>query len=144
MIAHRTVTPEVDTRRSTLKPQLIMYDITITSYIISPPEAELKILYYIIWYPPTMDEDREPGVIHGLGTLRWFGPTWNAAVNDPRTEIPIPVGVLCPRDDLPIQDGDSGISIPFHERTGTTRIYYHLSCWFRELGLDPDTGKFRD
>jgi hypothetical protein len=70
------------------------------------------------------------------GTLKWFGPTWGAPVNDPADEIPVPVGKMCARDDGLFNNGDRGVAVPYMGIEESSVLYYHLKCWFDELGID--------
>lgn len=68
-----------------------------------------------------------------IGTVRWFGETWNAPVNDPRTHIDAPVGRECERCRRPIHPKDQGVTIPTHDQ----RVVYHRNCFFAEMGISP-------
>lgn len=70
-----------------------------------------------------------------LGTVRWFGPTWGAPMNDPRTEIPTPVSDLCIDCGKPIVDGDRGVTLPYHNGELSTRMPFHLACFLHDLGI---------
>lgn len=65
-----------------------------------------------------------------IGTLRWFGPSWGAPVNDPRAEVAAPVGDLCAECREPLTALDQGIVL-----AGATRTVLHLDCFLRELGI---------
>lgn len=66
-----------------------------------------------------------------IGTVRWFGETWNAPVNDPRSHIPTPVGERCVCG-LSIHADDEGIRV-ISSPDGFA--YYHLLCFWREIGV---------
>jgi hypothetical protein len=80
-----------------------------------------------------------------LGTLRWFGDSWDAPVCDPRAHVDTPVGSPCwghehlhgPLRPAVIEDGDQGVTLPYYpgEQTVVT-IAYHLRCWLHEVGVD--------
>ena len=68
-----------------------------------------------------------------IGTVRWFGESWNAPVCDPRALVETPVGEDCAwGSGAPIKAGDQGVGIP----DGSTGFYvwYHLDCWLRVIG----------
>lgn len=67
-----------------------------------------------------------------IGTVRWFGESWRAPINDPRAEIPIPVGEQCIYCHLPIVSDDQGISVP---GPPTGRVVFHKDCFFDEIGV---------
>ena len=66
-----------------------------------------------------------------LGTVRWFGESWGAPMNDPRTQVPTPTWERCDCGQ-PILTGDQGLSIPKSEGG---RVFYHLVCFYQSLGL---------
>lgn len=79
------------------------------------------------------------------GTVRWFGPTWNAPVNDPRAEISVPLGENCIECQVFFDHGDSGIAIvasPSIAENG--QVFYHLTCFTRTLGIDHVVEKQED
>ena len=70
-----------------------------------------------------------------IGTIRWWGKSWNAPVNHPLAEIPVPVGDSCARCNRTIVDGDQGITVPhmpFPPDTRTTSSW-HFKCWMHEI-----------
>ena len=71
-----------------------------------------------------------------IGTVRWWGLSWNAPVNDPRAEIPFPVGAFCKEESggcgFPIVPGDSGVSIPY---LAGEYQHFHRECFLRMIGL---------
>lgn len=74
-------------------------------------------------------------LLDDIGTLRWFGRSWGAPVNDPRAEIPTPEGAMCVRCGVPIQADHRGVSLPFFDGKDASRIQYHLGCWLEEVGV---------
>lgn len=85
------------------------------------------------FYSPDEADDFDEG-----GTIRWFGPTWNAPVNVPRYRIETPEGSPCGECDVTIVIGDQGIAIPaigLAEDPQHSFSYYHLDCWLSWLGL---------
>jgi hypothetical protein len=71
-----------------------------------------------------------------IGTVRWFGPTWNAPVNDPRAEVPVPVETDCIYCSLPIKSDDQGVTMPYLSMDrGPVRVAYHLNCFWDDLGI---------
>ena len=67
-----------------------------------------------------------------IGTVRWFGDSWGAPVNDPRARLEsAPVHMNCIRCGIPIHSDDQGISIPGPDGY----VAYHLGCFFEELGI---------
>jgi len=87
---------------------------------------------------PSDDDDE-------LGTVRWFGRSWDAPVNDPALEIPIPIGTQCARCNVIFEDYHRGVRIPFvasRAEGGKIHVepsgffYYHLDCWMYELGIE--------
>lgn len=86
-----------------------------------------------------MDSDED-----GIGTLRWFGKSWEAPVCDPRAHVETPVGMVCIGHDHMHQKrsrrvlpGDQGVTMPYLGTTGRVeRCAYHLECWLHEVGVD--------
>ena len=71
-----------------------------------------------------------------LGTLRWFGATWGAPVNDPRAEIPVPLGEDCLRCHFLFDSADRGLAVAAStEISASGQVFYHLECWLDELGV---------
>jgi hypothetical protein len=68
------------------------------------------------------------------GTVRWFGPSWDAPINDLTLEVATPDGSLCHVCERVIVLGDQGVSIPA-VMTGQVmqRFAYHLTCWISEI-----------
>jgi len=74
-----------------------------------------------------------------IGTVRWFGATWGAPVNDPRAHIPTPIGEKCTRCGEIFNDRDNGISIPYSDlESFATRIAYHRACFLADIGARLD------
>lgn len=65
-----------------------------------------------------------------LGTVRWFGRSWDAPVCDERTHVATPRGEACDECRVPIRLGQEGIGVP-----GATGGYHwwHLDCWLRMI-----------
>lgn len=75
-----------------------------------------------------------------MGTVRWFGASWGAPVNEAGTRVAAPVGEQCPPCDRPIQPDDRGVGVPHvgltsYEGCGVYR-WWHLDCWLREIGAE--------
>lgn len=80
-----------------------------------------------------------------LGTVRWFGRSWGAPINDPRAEIEVPVGAQCISCNVMFEDYHRGVRIPWaaatmeeyrqREASGDLYTYYHLDCWMRSIGF---------
>jgi hypothetical protein len=71
-----------------------------------------------------------------VGTVRWFGASWNAPVCDRRAHIETPVDQPCGACGDPIRHGDQGVSVlTFSPLRTAPRSPYHLSCWFRVIGV---------
>ena len=64
----------------------------------------------------------------------WFGPTWDAPVNDGR-HVATPVGQLCLWCTEPIEDGDSGVIQPYLAEVGRppTLVAQHRNCFLRSV-----------
>lgn len=60
-----------------------------------------------------------------IGTLRWFGESWNAPMNTPQTKVPVPVGMDCFRCGNYVKITDQGVLLP-----GDNEFHvYHFACW---------------
>jgi hypothetical protein len=70
-----------------------------------------------------------------IGTVRWFGRSWNAPICDSRAEIPVPVKLPCERCHGKIEEFDQGVQIPHMAVDGVGVSAYHLDCWFTSLGI---------
>lgn len=83
-----------------------------------------------------MSNDKVNATFHGgdddIGTVRWFGQSWHAPINDPRAEVPVPTDHDCTYCHVPIVSDDSGVTIPSQDG----RVVFHRTCFFKELGLD--------
>lgn len=66
-------------------------------------------------------------------TTQWFGPTWNAPVNDPENLIETPVTMPCIDCEGPITIGDQGLVIPSSDPSG--KVAFHKECFFRAIGV---------
>jgi hypothetical protein len=70
------------------------------------------------------------------GTIRWFGKTWDAPVNDPVNNVKVPVGKPCIICGVDMTPDDQGVTLPYWDGTHLpTTILYHLHCWFDQLGV---------
>ena len=70
------------------------------------------------------------------GTVRWFGPTWGAPVNDPANEIPTPFGEECAQCGLKIRDErERGLTLPYSHDGVVERIVYHHLCFLEAVGI---------
>jgi hypothetical protein len=71
-----------------------------------------------------------------IGTVRWFGPTWLAPVNDPRAEISVPLGENCIRCGVAFDHGDAGLGIAAsYEIAENGQVFYHLACFLEDIGV---------
>jgi hypothetical protein len=70
-----------------------------------------------------------------IGTVRWFGESWGAPVNDPRAKIDTPLGTRCLECMLWIKNGDQGFRIDGGENPGFS--YFHKKCFLAAIGA-PD------
>lgn len=71
-----------------------------------------------------------------IGTVRWFGDSWHAPVNDPRARVESPVDQRCIHCHLWIGPADRGVTIPYlNVDTGPTTVAYHLKCFLDEIGV---------
>lgn len=71
-----------------------------------------------------------------IGTVRWFGPTWGAPINDPRAEISVPLGENCIACEEAFDHGDEGVAIAASvEIAENGQVFYHRWCFFEELGI---------
>lgn len=74
-----------------------------------------------------------------IGTVRWFGKPWNPEVNDPRAEIPMPVGAVCVQCFKSIEADASGLRIPHlgdripDDPHDWEFSHYHLECWLEDI-----------
>ena len=72
-----------------------------------------------------------------LGTVRWFGMSWQAPVCTPRTKVRTPVGFHCSYCERVFERTDQGIRLP---HMGTPEhppnkhfSYYHRTCWMETV-----------
>ena len=70
-----------------------------------------------------------------IGTVRWFGASWNAPICDRRAHVETPADQPCGACGDPIRHGDQGVTIPYSGPETVTRALYHLGCWFRVIGV---------
>ena len=78
-----------------------------------------------------------------IGTVRWFGPTWHAPVNDPRTEISVPLGENCIRCQGAFDHGDQGIATAASlSLSENGQVFYHRDCFFQALGIQVEEETF--
>jgi hypothetical protein len=66
-----------------------------------------------------------------IGTVRWFGESWHAPVNDPRARIETPTDQRCIECLLYLQSDDQGMRIP----SGSGFAYFHKACFFAAIGV---------
>ena len=66
-----------------------------------------------------------------FGTVRWFGPTWGAPINDPRAEVSIPLGENCIECGVYFDHGDPGVAI----RSGMVHVFFHRNCFLDSIGV---------
>ena len=70
------------------------------------------------------------------GTVRWFGPSWGAPINDPRTHIETPLLIQCIGCDGWFHEGDQGITTAATPSIAPIGyVGYHLDCFRREIGI---------
>lgn len=70
--------------------------------------------------------------------MRWFGQTWNAPVNHPDYQIPIPIGELCEYCAIPFDSESQGTAVPLPDGDYDS---YHRLCWLK-LTVGPDVAEF--
>jgi len=68
-----------------------------------------------------------------IGTVRWFGESWGAPINDPRAEVPVPLTDLCEACRDSFNAASQGIQMPYVGREAPAS--YHLTCWLRSIGV---------
>jgi hypothetical protein len=68
------------------------------------------------------------------GTVRWFGSTWFAPVNDLTTHVPTPVGETCSHCREPITEEDQGVTVP-HLGPERAVTVWHLDCFLETVGV---------
>lgn len=69
-------------------------------------------------------------------TVGWFGPSWEAPVNEPENEVAMPYQAECIRCGGPFYVGDQGLSIPASPSISPEgRVYYHRNCFMQEIGV---------
>ena len=67
--------------------------------------------------------------------MRWFGESWGAPVCEADEHQPTP-DVPCAGCDVPIQEGDQGVLLPFAGDPGDPpELAYHHGCLMWNLGL---------
>lgn len=67
--------------------------------------------------------------------MQWFGPTWNAPINESCPQAPTPIGRLCLGCREPIVEGDQGFIMPGISQglvatgvPGPGTVAYHREC----------------
>lgn len=75
-----------------------------------------------------------------LGTVRWFGTPWPSpetpapVCDDPRAQVPAPVGEECLWCDEAITEADSGVTMPLIRASGREGVAaYHKECNLRTV-----------
>jgi hypothetical protein len=74
-----------------------------------------------------------------IGTVRWFGESWHAPINDPRTRVDTPTNRQCIACYDWIESHNQGLVIPASpeiDPEGT--VVYHKQCFFDEIGVPHD------
>lgn len=72
-----------------------------------------------------------------VGTVRWFGASWGAPICDPRTKIEVPIDRLCLNCGGGFFEHSRGVSTAASFSISEEgRVYYHLGCFLRNLGID--------
>lgn len=70
-----------------------------------------------------------------IGTMRWFGQSWGAPVNDPRAEMSVPLGERCVRCDEDFEHGDQGFGVAAHTSIAANgQVFFHKDCLLAEVG----------
>jgi hypothetical protein len=71
-----------------------------------------------------------------IGTVRWFGQSWGAPVNDPRAHMSVPLGEWCIHCKVHFDHGDQGFGIAAHTSIAANgQVFYHRNCLFDEIGV---------
>lgn len=69
-----------------------------------------------------------------VGTVRWFGKSWGAPINEDATQVPTPIDAPCEACQKPIGASDRGVTVPFVSRhSRSSRVAYHINCWGRSI-----------
>jgi hypothetical protein len=71
-----------------------------------------------------------------IGTVRWFGESWGAPVNDPDTHVDTPTHRQCIECLRWIESDDQGMVIPtVPEIDPQGTVAYHRVCFFDVIGI---------
>jgi hypothetical protein len=70
---------------------------------------------------------------------RWFGSSWNAPINHPDYQVPIPFADPCSYCAKYFDERDQGVQIPRVNEEESD--FYHRVCW-NKLILGPDLAEF--
>jgi hypothetical protein len=69
-------------------------------------------------------------------TVKWFGPTWKAPINEPANEMSVPLGEDCIRCGEFFDHDEQGVAIPASPSIAENgQVFYHLQCFLAEIGL---------
>jgi hypothetical protein len=71
-----------------------------------------------------------------IGTVRWFGESWGAPVNDPRARVEAPITFNCMDCSKWIESDDSGFMILDGLVGGY--VAFHKDCFFDAIGVPHD------
>lgn len=63
--------------------------------------------------------------------MRWFGPTWDAPVNEETEEVPTPEEQRCLYCRQPIIRGERGVMMPTSD--GVEEVAVHLHCFTKAV-----------
>lgn len=89
-------------------------------------------------------EELQPAAPGYDGTIKWFGPKWDAPLTDEAPQVQTPVGFSCMGCPEKIQEGDRGVTIPhlgiLNDSGRPTDMPHHLECFYVEI-LGPDWAK---
>jgi hypothetical protein len=75
-----------------------------------------------------------------IGTVRWFGVSWGAPVNDPRAWIETPRSAVCLGCGVWIKNGEQGMQIPSTDGF----VFFHLDCFLKDIGVSQGAEIFHD
>lgn len=67
-----------------------------------------------------------------VGTMRWFGRSFDAPAWEYMSEVPTPVGEACAWCEEEIAEGDAGVTMPHFMTTGVIVMPYHVECHMRQ------------
>lgn len=68
-----------------------------------------------------------------IGTVRWFGESWQAPINDPRAQVELPTAQHCQHCRLPLYETDRGVGVPYLDSAAPIYLWWHLECWLEYI-----------